>query len=71
MKQNKFCEIQPWVHIFFVTYQWAQEARVLQYTRLERQAKGKHSSLLGPIVSYEVDEVLQISAHCLYFLCNL
>jgi hypothetical protein len=30
---------------------------VLQYTRLERQAKGKHSSLLGPIISYEEDKV--------------
>ncbi len=44
--------------IFFVTYHWAQKARVLHYTRLERLARGKHSSLLDPFVSYEENEVL-------------
>jgi hypothetical protein len=42
--------------IFFVNYKWAQYAGVLQYTRVERHAKDKHSSLLGPFVSY--DEIL-------------
>jgi hypothetical protein len=31
---------------------------VLHYTRLERLAGDKHSSLLGPLVSYEENEVL-------------
>jgi hypothetical protein len=46
--------------IFFVTYHWTQQARVLHYTRLERLARDKHSSLLGPFVSYEENEVLWI-----------
>ncbi len=44
--------------IFFVTCEWVQQARVLQYTRLERLARDKHSSLLGPFVSYEENGVL-------------
>jgi hypothetical protein len=38
--------------IFFLTEAWAQ------YSRLERLAKDKHSSLLGPFVSYEENEEL-------------
>ncbi len=34
------------------------EARVLQNTPLESRAREKHSSLLGPSVSYEENEVL-------------
>jgi hypothetical protein len=34
--------------ISFVTYQWSHEARVLHYTRLDRLARDKHSSLLVP-----------------------
>ncbi len=32
--------------------------RVLHYTRLERLASDKHSSILGPFMSYEENEVL-------------
>ncbi len=32
--------------IFFVTYEWVQQAVVLQYTRMEKLARRKHSSLL-------------------------
>jgi hypothetical protein len=34
-------------------YEWAQSARVLHYSRLERLAREKHLSLLGPFVSYK------------------
>ncbi len=30
---------------FFLTYEWAQLARVLYYTRLERYAREKHFTL--------------------------
>ncbi len=33
---------------------------MLHYTRLERLAKDKYSSLLGPFVSYEEKEMLRI-----------
>jgi hypothetical protein len=36
--------------IFSVIYEWAQQAN---YTRRERLAGDKHSSLLGPFVSYK------------------
>jgi hypothetical protein len=39
--------------IFFLTYEWAQSARVLHYIRLERLARGKHCILLGPFMSYK------------------
>jgi hypothetical protein len=39
-------------------YEWAQSARVLHYSRLERLAKEKPFSLLGPFVSYEKNELL-------------
>ncbi len=44
----------------FVTYQWAQKARVLDYTSPESIVKAKHSSLLGPFTSYEEKPVLWI-----------
>jgi hypothetical protein len=39
--------------IFFVTYEWAEQARVLYCTKLEGLARDKHSSKLGPFVGYE------------------
>ncbi len=36
----------------FVNYEWAQEARVLNYTWLERLSRDKHSSLLGPFIKW-------------------
>jgi hypothetical protein len=36
---------------FFVTYEWAKYARVLQYARLEILAKDKHFRLLVPFIS--------------------
>ncbi len=38
--------------IFFVTHKKAQQARVLQYTWLEKFTRDKHFSLLGSFVSY-------------------
>ncbi len=35
-------------NIFFITYEWAQKAKVLHYTRLGRLNGDKYSSLLGP-----------------------
>jgi hypothetical protein len=60
LPRTKF--IAYWAHsqhfIFFVTYVCAQEARVLHYTRLERPANDKRSSLLGLFISNEDKEVL-------------
>jgi hypothetical protein len=39
--------------IFFVTLEWTQKARVLCYTTMESLVRDKHSSLLGPFISYE------------------
>jgi hypothetical protein len=39
--------------IFFVTYDWAQQARMLDYTWLEKLARDEHSSFLGPFISFE------------------
>jgi hypothetical protein len=44
--------------IFFVAYKWAQYASVLHYTRVERLASLKYSSLWGPFISYEENEFL-------------
>jgi hypothetical protein len=44
--------------IFFLNSKWAQKARVLNYTVLRKFTNYKYSSLLGPIVSYEENEVL-------------
>jgi hypothetical protein len=46
--------------IFFATYKWAQQARVLDYTRLEILAMDKHYSLLGSFSIYKENEVLWI-----------
>ncbi len=46
--------------IFFVTYEWAQQARVLQYTWPERVASEKHTKLLGPFISYKENRVLRL-----------
>jgi hypothetical protein len=46
--------------ISFVTYKWAQSARVLFNTKLERFDKDKYSSLGDPFISYEENEVLLI-----------
>jgi hypothetical protein len=39
--------------IFFVTYEWAQEAEVLHYTKLERFARYKHSTYRSHSVTKE------------------
>ncbi len=52
--------------IFYVTYEWAQRARVLHYTRLKILAKDKNSSLFGPFISYIENEVLCIGFMGLY-----
>ncbi len=39
-----------WYSQHFI-HKWAQQARVLHYTRLKRLSSDKHSSLLGPYVS--------------------
>jgi len=44
--------------IFFATYEWAQWASVLHYTRLIMLAGDKYSSLLGPIICYEENDLL-------------
>jgi hypothetical protein len=49
--------------MFIVTYELAQQARVLHYNRLESLASNKHSNLLGLLglfLSYDENEVLWI-----------
>ncbi len=62
MKEMKCCEYgakryigTTLIHSF---YEWAKCARVLHYTVMESLARDKHSSLLGPLLSYEGNEVL-------------
>ncbi len=58
--------------IFFETYEWAQLSSVLHYTRLEKLARNKHSSLLGSFINYEENEVLWITVSAtLYLYRNL
>jgi hypothetical protein len=67
------------IHFFFVTSEWAQKARVLHFTWLERLTKDKNPRLLGPFIHYEENEVLGIEC-CEYghsvpiyktlFICN-
>ena len=54
--------LEMYLHHFmsFVTYQWAQYFRELHYTMLERSAREKRSSFLGPFVSLEENEVMWI-----------
>ncbi len=47
-------------------FNWVLQTRVLHNTRLERLAKHKHSSFLGPFVSYEENEVLWIQPKAFY-----
>jgi hypothetical protein len=44
--------------IFFLTYEWAQKARTLHYTKIKRLPSDKHSSLFRAFISYEEIEVL-------------
>jgi hypothetical protein len=44
--------------ILFVTYELTQKARVLNYRKLEKLVREKHSSLLEQFVSYEKNEGL-------------
>jgi hypothetical protein len=44
--------------LFFVTYELAQQERVLHYSRMEILGKDKHPSLLDPFASYAKNEVL-------------
>jgi hypothetical protein len=43
-------------YIFFITYDWAKQAKELDYIMLERLANGKHSSLLTPFTSSEEND---------------
>ncbi len=45
--------------IFFIAWEWAQQAKVLHFTSLlERSASHKRSNFLDPFISYEENEVL-------------
>jgi len=54
--------------IFFVTFYWAQKARVVYYTRLERLVRDKHSSLVGPLISFKRNEVLYVITTTVFLL---
>jgi hypothetical protein len=45
---------------FFVTYKCGSQARVIQFTKPERLATDKHSSVLDPLTSFKGNEVLLI-----------
>ncbi len=45
-------------YIFCITYECPTNI-VLLYTSLERPATDKHSSLLGPVMSYEENDTAQ------------
>jgi hypothetical protein len=47
-------------YIYLIASEWAQKASVLHYTRLKWLASGKHSSLLGPFVTYKENKVLSV-----------
>ncbi len=53
--------------ILFVTYELTQRARVLNYSRLEKLVREKHSSLLEQFVSYEKNEGLWIDTQVFYY----
>ncbi len=52
--------------ILFVTYELAQQDRVLHYNRMEILGRDKYSSLLGPFTSYAKNEVLWIRTLVFY-----
>jgi hypothetical protein len=58
----------------FVTYKWAHYARTLHYTKLERLARDKQSSLLGQFVCFK-DSVVNTAPGTIFtallFPCNL
>ncbi len=43
--------------LFFSSYEYFQQARVLYYTRPKKLASDKQSNLLDPFVSYEQNNV--------------
>ncbi len=43
---------------FLLSCKWAQYVRTLHYSGVERPTRDKHSSFLGPLLSYEENEVL-------------
>jgi hypothetical protein len=45
--------------IFFASYEWNQQAKVLHNTRLAWYAIDKYFSLLGPLLNYEKNEVCE------------
>ncbi len=61
-KKNYILNMDPEVVLktikFLHNLLMGQNKLVLLYTRLERHARGKHSSLLGTFLSYEGNEVL-------------
>jgi hypothetical protein len=54
-------------YIFLLTCEWAQKTSVLLYTRLERLANKKHSSILCPFIGYEENKVMWIRPLLLNF----
>jgi hypothetical protein len=44
--------------IFFATFKWAEEARVFVTGKPFQPDVMKHSSFLGPLISYEENKVL-------------
>ncbi len=54
------------IHIFLVTFELAQQDRVLHYNRMEILGRDKYSSLLGPLTSYAKNEVLWLRTLACY-----
>ncbi len=55
----KVLDVHSQHFIFFITYERSQYVSALYYTRLEMFAGDKHSSLLGPFISYEENSVVK------------
>jgi hypothetical protein len=82
-EENKVLWIRPLgpysqLYIFFVAYEWAKQARVLHWTRVEMLAMDKHRSLLRSYVWSVVDtapghlkSIYMINAYCIVSLKNL
>ncbi len=51
----------------FINCKWAQKARVLHYISVEKLSRDKQSSLLGPFIRGEENEVLWV-LHLFFFV---
>ncbi len=72
---KSFRTLDPWPYsqhiIFLLTYDYFQQARVLDYIRLEKFDSDQHSSLTGPFVTFEENKVFWIRPNSLFWKTSL